>query len=212
MGFFVPILSDPDEEGSAVLLYIDLILIYTTSPSHRNKKDKEEEPTVFFSNPYYADVRAPLNPPRPPPVDYDNDDSCCAGGVSISQASTPVKRPLNGPPIPQRAENVYHPSPTLAASSGSTTLAAGNYYDEITAQKLLYTSGGSNQGARVEGAVGGIREDRDLVDHHYDYTTGENFYESVDNVRLAIVQNELNEQQERYVPFQFDSPEPSEKE
>lgn len=167
---------------------------------------------MFFSNPYYADVRMPLNPTQSPPTDDEGDNNCCMGGTSISQASTPVKRPLHVTPVPPRAGNVYHPTPTLAPSRGST-LAGGNHYDEITAQKLLYMAGGPYQDGQEDGAVGGVREDVDLIDHHYDYTTGENFYESMDNVRLAIVQNELNEQQEeRYVPFQFDSPEPGERE
>ena len=199
--------------------------------SPRNRKDKEEAPTVFFSNPYYADVRAPLNPPPPPAADYDvgdnEDGSWCAGGVSVSQASTPVKRPLHAPPVPHRApHNFYTPPPALAALGGSPLVAVANDYDEITAQKLLYAAGGGGggrggpssrgtsheeeEGGAVGGGGGGVYEDADLVDHHYDYTTGENHYESVENVRLAMEQNARNEQQEeeRYVPFQFDSPDP----
>ncbi|KAK7094121.1 hypothetical protein V1264_007786 [Littorina saxatilis] len=168
----------------------------------RSRKEKEEEPSVFFSNPYYGDVRAPLNPP--PTSDDFIDSTCCAGSTSYSQAPTPVKRPLCGPPLPKRGENIYNPNPTLKSQ-------AADSYNDITAQKLLYAAGGSNP--PEEGAVGNVYDEADLVDHHYDYSTGENFYETVDNVRLAIHQNALNEQQEeeeRYVPFQFDSPAPEE--
>ncbi|XP_076451774.1 uncharacterized protein LOC143287566 [Babylonia areolata] len=176
----------------------------------RHRKEKEEAPNVYFHNPFYADLRAPLT--SSPSVD-EGRIGCCPGGLSVSQAPTPVKRPVRAPPVPKKDYDI--PLPIRDSTDESQI-------DDITAQKLLYAAkcGKANQ---VEGAVGGgelyeryvepryvesPEDDEGLVDQHFDQTTGENYYESMENVRLAIRQNALNEQQEeRYIPFQFDADE-----
>jgi hypothetical protein len=109
------------------------------------------------------------------------------------------------------AADHYNTPARLAALSTQPGLGqASNHYDELTAQKLLYgTRPRAEEGGEGEGGLS--EEERELVDNHYDAITGENFYETVDNVRLAIQQNALNERQEeeeeeRYVPFKLDGP------
>ena len=58
---------------------------------------------------------------------------------------------------------------------------------------------GAPEDANRRSRFAGVEESA-LKDHHYDNTTGENHYESMENLRLAMEQNEQNEQQEgRYV-------------
>lgn len=165
----------------------------------RHQKKTEELPTVVFANPYYAETVRPLA--RRP---YHCDSADCCFGASAGAPSTPVKETLRVDL--NRQENLYNDDPTQAAEDLlPKTLAHGGIdpHGEMQHSVLFHSLG---QRAEEQGAYGG--EDATLWDNHYDYTTGENFYESVENVRSAIEQNIQNQQYEdteRYVPFRLDS-------
>lgn len=164
--------------------------------AHKKKKQKEELPTVVFANPYYGECGMPLNVAA---ADVDAEgDECCFGAAGGTATMTTTKEQLGYLPQASTAHHFVKVPPSSARKGHHLALlktevcrhgdGQPSYNRDLTSQdRELY-------GREVDG----------LIDNHYDYTTGENYYESLDNLRQTMEQNLQNEHLEddqRYVPF-----------
>lgn len=155
--------------------------------------------TVIFHNPCYADVnsshRVSLNDGR-----YYND------GSAVMTTGKPIKQPFI--PTKRCVQNFYGSPPTLSKCrvTLSNKLKVRNLdhtdYDEAESEDIINAKEDQFMLLKEQRALEG--NETEIIDNHYDTTTGEHFYESVANLHLAMEQNYQNHRQakeEYYAPF-----------